>query len=147
MFPAKIDEKTIQKIVIFIVIAIVIIWVYRISKSFLKGLEAGAATAGEISSLPPPSLTASQIRAISNKLFKHMDGPSSITDARIVEQTFNEIPTKRDLLEVIKDFGCRKSSWGFGSCETLPEWLQSETLVSISKINSILQAKGIDYSF
>lgn len=144
----NLTEVQIRKIVIVVIAIIVLLWIFRISRSYLRGLEEGARNAGASAGSPAPTLPPSEINRIVDKLFKHMDGIGSITDARIVENTFNEIPTEADLREVIRVFGCKApSSWFFNSCETLNEWLRNETFVSISKINEILAAKGFNFRF
>jgi hypothetical protein len=144
----KLSETQIRNIIVIVIAIAVMLWIFRISRSYLRGLEEAAANAGASAGLPSPTLTPAQINQIVNKLFKHMDGPSSITDARIVENTFNDIPTESDLREVIRVFGCRKPSFFLmNSCETLNEWLRNETFVSITKINEILTAKGFSFQF
>ena len=62
------------------------------------------------------------------------------TDTDTVYSVFYRMNTKADVLQLIVAFGVKGG-------ENLSQWLKGETRVNISKINSILSSKNIEYAF
>jgi hypothetical protein len=85
-----------------------------------------------------PSFTDSQYRDFANKLEADMSGINVSHDATYA--IFNQMQNKVDILKLNAAFGVRDN-------ETLSEWLHSELWLSVSKINKMLAAKGIDYIY
>jgi hypothetical protein len=80
----------------------------------------------------------SQYKVFADKLYVAMKGLGTDRDA--VYNVFNAMVNKADLMKLITSFGVRDG-------ETLAEWMNGETFLSIDNINKILSNKGIDYTF
>ncbi|MCL2132291.1 MAG: hypothetical protein FWH36_07570 [Lentimicrobiaceae bacterium] len=62
------------------------------------------------------------------------------TDTSAVYAVFNAMNNKADVLKLVSAFGIRDN-------EDLGQFMGGETLLSVSKINTTLATKGIDYQF
>lgn len=80
-----------------------------------------------------------QYQNMADALYEAMDGMG--TDEDTIYSVFYKMNNKADVLKLILIFGEKEG-------ENLPQWLHSDLNFSeISKINSILSTKNIDYSF
>lgn len=83
--------------------------------------------------------TTSQYNTIASKLYTAMKGIG--TDEEAVYSAFSSLQTYSDLMQVMSNFGVKDSM-------VLREWIQSElNLKEIDKVNNILAAKSINYTF
>lgn len=85
------------------------------------------------------STTTSQYNTIVSKLYTAMKGIG--TDEEAIYSAFNSLQTYSDLMQVMSNFGVKDGM-------VLREWLQSELNINeIEKVNNILAAKSINYTF
>ena len=75
---------------------------------------------------------------MADSLYTAMKGVGTTTSK--VYEVFGRMRNRADVLKLDIAFGIRDN-------ESLSQWMQGESLLSISKINDILSARGINYAF
>ena len=83
--------------------------------------------------------TTSQYNTIVSKLYTAMEGMG--TDEEAIYSAFGSLQTYSDLMQVMSNFGVKDG-------KVLREWIQEElNQTEIDKVNNILAAKSINYTF
>jgi len=128
-------------LIIIIIVAVIMIynfWFAPTFKAWWQKLRNKGELNTEIASGGKLSYDDNKFRNLAGALYTAMKGAG--TDTTAVYNVFKQMNTKADVLKLIDAFGIRDG-------ETLAEWMRAEWFLSISSINSILNSKGIDYTF
>lgn len=137
------DKKKIIRIAIYVVVAIVAIYVaYRIYVKVKDRLASNKLGRELDNSIDTGNLSydISQYQSLANKLYTAMDGPGTDEDA--VGTVFNQMQTRSDVLMLMKQFGVRDG-------DDLSTWLTSELDNDEMEkyVNGFLKSKNINYTF
>jgi predicted PurR-regulated permease PerM len=128
-------------IILIIVVVVIVVFYYLIYpnvKVWFRNLKASKNVNDEVAKGGTLSYDNSKFETLANSLYRAMKGAG--TDTSAVYAVFNQMNTKADVLKLIQAFGVRDN-------ENLQEWMRGEWKLSITKINNILNSKGIDYIF
>lgn len=121
-----------------VVVLVVVLWLTsekRRNERILKKATRQAKRDIEKSNLSMPQYEIDELAA---RLFTAMNGFG--TNTGVIYRVFEQMQTLDDVKALVASFGVREG-------ETLAQWLQGEKLIRLSKINSILEEKGINYKF
>jgi len=149
---SDLDELTPRRVIMMVIILIIIIVIIYFGVQQIRSLIVKAKRVSEIKELENAgevaSYTQSQYAAFADALFAAMDGFGTDEDA--IYNIFYKMNNKIDVLKLIDAYGVRNKAvltW-FSSSTNLNDSLKDELSASeLSKLNGILQSKGIDYSF
>ena len=135
-------DKVINIVLILVIVvalffAIRYLWRNQLKPLFKKVGDQNAVNQ-EIAQGGALSYAKSQYQNFADALYYAMKGLG--TDTSTVYNVFNQLYSKADVLQLISTFGVKDN-------ETLSEWMRGEWKLDISKINSILASKGIEYKF
>ncbi|MCL1867750.1 MAG: annexin [Paludibacter sp.] len=149
-FLSDLDELTPQRVITLMVILILICVIIYFAFKQIRSLIMKAKRVAEINELENAgevaSYTQSQYVSFADTLFAAMNGLGTDEDA--IYNVFYKMKNKIDVLKLIDAYGVRNKAFMFGTGKNLSESLRDELSTSeMSKLNVILQTKGIDYTF
>ena len=128
-------------IILIIIVAVLLIYFLVLSpyiNAFFTKIKNKMNLSKEISEGGKLTYDKSRYIMLADALYSAMKGAG--TDTNAIYNIFNQMQTRADVLQLIDSFGTRDK-------ETLAQWMRGELLLSVSKINSILSGKGINYAF
>jgi hypothetical protein len=148
--PTQIDRAQVIK---YSILVIVIAVAYFVVRNAIKKAKADAEALKLKSEIKPNELSfpLNQYVEMADSLEYAMDGAGTNED--VVLSVFDKVKTISDVLQLIQAFGVRaySSGWTLGvftSDYNLTKYIQADLTESdIAKVNSILLAKGINFSF
>ncbi len=137
------DKKKIIRIAIYVVVAIVAIWIlWRLGKKIYDKIQSNKNARGLEGSIVTSELTydAPQYKSFAKTLYEAMKGPG--TDENKVAEVFQQMNSRSDVLMLKKEYGVIDG-------ETLDEWIDDDFSASGKEeyINKILRTKSIQYVF
>jgi hypothetical protein len=141
---SKIDQPTIIKAVIILVLVIAFYFIIRKVLKNIKNDRYGNAVNSEIK---PGELSypLNQYIALADQLHDAMAYLG--TDNSAVVSVISKMNNLSDILQLIKAFGVRPYYGLFGD-KTLPQWFQEElSAKETADVNTILKTKNINFSF
>lgn len=137
------DKKRVIRIAIYVVVAIVAIWIlWRLGKKIYDKIQSNKNARGLEGSIVTSELTydAPQYKSFAKTLYEAMKGPG--TDEDKVAEVFKQMNSRSDVLMLKKEYGVIDG-------QTLDEWIDDDFSASGKEeyINKILRTKSIQYVF
>lgn len=137
------DKKKIIRIAIYVVVAIVAIWIlWRLGKKIYDKIQSNKNARGLEGSIVTSELTydAPQYKSFAKTLYEAMKGLG--TDEDKVAEVFKQMNSRSDVLMLKKEYGVIDG-------QTLDEWIDDDFSASGKEeyINKILRTKSIQYVF
>ena len=137
------DKKKIIRIAIYVVVAIVTVWIlWRLGKKIYDKIQSNKNARGLEGSIVSSELTydAPQYKSFAKTLYEAMKGLG--TDEDKVAEVFKQMNSRSDVLMLKKEYGVIDG-------ETLDEWIDDDFSAAGKEeyINKILRTKSIQYVF
>lgn len=132
-----------QQLVVIVLAAIVIFWIFNWAKGFFTGIIEQAGDRGEITALQAQgqnaSYTTSQYMQMADDLEYAMSGLG--TDEELIFSTFSQLRNDIDAIKLNSTFGVRDG-------ENLKSWLRGDLSGSdMMQLNSLLASNNITQRF
>lgn len=140
--------KPVEQVIAAAIILVILIWLWKLIRAYVKNIVSGAETIGEVAALQSAGMkktyTDSQYNSFADQLYFAMKGAG--TDEDSVFSVMGKMKNDLDVIELERKYGLRPDMWG--NQYNLQQWLRGDLGSSdIQRLNSLLSSKGITKSY